>query len=106
MPSPPVLSDEQRKAALAKAASVRKARAEIKEKLKSGSVSFNDLCEQAENDEIVGKMRVLNVLESLPRVGKVKARGLLEYAGVSDTRKLQGLGKNQREKLQSRLAEV
>jgi hypothetical protein len=106
MPNPPALTDEQRKAALEKAAASRRARAEIKEKLKAGSVSFADLCNQAETDEVVGKMKVLSVLESLPRVGKVKARNLLEFAGVSDTRRMQGLGKNQREKLQERLSEV
>lgn len=106
MPLPPALTDEQRKSALEKAAQSRKARAEIKEKLKSGSVTFQDLTKQAENDEVVGKMKVLSVLESLPRVGKVKARSLLDYAGVSDTRRMQGLGKNQREKLLNRLAEV
>ena len=106
MPSPPALTDEQRKAALEKAAASRRQRAEIKEKLKAGSVSFSDLCQQAENDEIVGKMKVLAVLESLPRVGKVKARHLLELAGVSDTRRMQGLGKNQREKLLENLNDV
>ena len=105
MPLPPALTDEQRKAALEKAAASRKARAEVKEKLKAGSVTFAELCEQAPNDDVVGKMKVLSVLESLPRVGKVKARNLLEFAGVSDTRRLQGLGKNQREKLLVKLAE-
>jgi signal recognition particle GTPase len=105
MPSPPALTDEQRKAALAKAAASRKQRAEIKEKLKNGEVTFSDLAEQAATDEVVGKMKVLSVLEALPRVGKVKARHLLEFAGISDTRRMQGLGKNQREKLLEKLAE-
>lgn len=106
MPLPPALTDEQRKAALEKAAASRKARAEIKEKLKSGAISFTDLCNQAQSDEVAGKIKVLSVLESLPRVGKVKARSLLEYAGVSETRRLQGLGKKQREKLLERLSDV
>lgn len=106
MPLPPALTDEQRKAALEKAAASRKARAEIKEQLKAGSVTFDELCKQAEDNDIVGKMKVLSVLESLPRVGKVKARNLLEFAGVSDTRRLQGLGKNQREKLSAKIEEI
>lgn len=106
MPLPPALTDEQRKAALEKAAASRKARAEIKEKLKSGAITFSELCDQAATDEVAGKIKVLAVLESLPRVGKVKARNLLEYAGVSETRRLQGLGAKQREKLQERLSEV
>lgn len=105
MPMPPALTDEQRKAALEKAAASRKARAEIKEKLKSGAITFAELCNQAQTDELAGKMKVLAVLESLPKVGKVKARNLLEFAGVSETRRLQGLGKNQRERLLEKINE-
>lgn len=106
MPSPPALTDEQRKAALEKAAASRRQRAEIKDKLKNGSVTFSDLCKQAESgDEVVGKMKVLAVLESLPRVGKVRARQLLESASVADTRRVQGLGKNQRKTLEDKLSE-
>jgi hypothetical protein len=99
MPLPPALSPEQRQAALEKAAAARRARAELKEKLKMGSISLSELFAQAETDEIVAKMKVLAVLESLPGVGKVKARKLLEENGISDTRRLQGLGVNQRESL-------
>ncbi|HZU71550.1 MAG TPA: integration host factor, actinobacterial type [Acidimicrobiales bacterium] len=99
MPLPPALSPEQRQAALAKAAAARRARAELKEKLKMGSISLSELFAQADTDEVVAKMKVLAVLESLPGVGKVKARKLLEENGISDTRRLQGLGVNQREAL-------
>jgi TfoX/Sxy family transcriptional regulator of competence genes len=42
---------------------------------------------------------VLAVLESLPGTGKVKARRLMGQVGISDTRRLQGLGAKQRELL-------
>jgi hypothetical protein len=48
-------------------------------------------------------MKVLTVLESLPGLGKVKARRLLEECEISETRRLQGLGTNQRRKLFERL---
>ncbi len=99
MPSPPSLSPEQRKAALAKAADARRQRAEIKERLKMGSMTFTELIGQASEDDMVGKMKVLAVLESLPGLGKVKARKLMKEIGISDTRRLQGLGANQRESL-------
>ena len=99
MPLPPSLSSDQRKAALEKAAAARRQRAELKEKLKMGSVSLADLLERAGSDELVGRMKVISVLESLPGVGKVKARRLMEQVGISETRRLQGLGSNQREKL-------
>lgn len=96
MPLPPQLSDEQRRAALAKAAEVRRARAELKEKLKMGSLNLAELLTQAEKDDTVGKMKVLAVLESLPGVGKVKARRTMEEIGISETRRVRGLGEQQR----------
>ena len=99
MPQPPALTPEQRQAALDKAAKVRRERAEVKEKLKIGSISLADLLRMAEADETVGKMKVLSVLESLPGLGKVKARRLMESVGISESRRLQGLGTNQREAL-------
>ena len=88
MPLPPQLTPEQRQAALAKAAEARKARAEIKEKLKMGSLTLK-----------VGKMKVLAVLEALPGVGKVKARRTMEEIGISETRRIRGLGEQQKKSL-------
>jgi hypothetical protein len=99
MPLPPQLTDEQRAAALEKAAAARKARAELKEKLKMGSVTLPELFDQAVGNDTIGKMKVLAVLESLPGLGKVKARRLLEDCEISETRRVQGLGRNQRDKL-------
>ncbi|MCU1485636.1 MAG: hypothetical protein JWN67_2382 [Actinomycetia bacterium] len=104
MPLPPQLSPDQRQAALEKAAAARRLRAELKEKLKMGSLNLHELFDLADKDEIVGKMKVLNVLESLPGLGKVKARRLLEECEISETRRIQGLGVNQRRKLFERLA--
>jgi hypothetical protein len=73
MPLPPTLSPEQRQAALEKAAAARRMRAELKEKLKMGSLSLKELLAQSASDEIVGKMKVLAVLESLPGLGKVRS---------------------------------
>ncbi len=99
MPQPPVLTPEQRKAALEKAALARKARAEIKDHLKTGRTTLKELLGKAEGDDTVGKMKVLAVLEALPGTGKVKARRLMEQVGISETRRLQGLGAKQRESL-------
>ena len=99
MALPPVLSPEQRQAALDKAAVARRARAELKEKLKMGSLNLKELLHQSAGDDIVGKMKVLAVLESLPGVGKVKARRTMEEIGISETRRIRGLGDQQRAKL-------
>jgi hypothetical protein len=99
MALPPVLSPEQRQAALDKAAIARRARAELKEKLKMGSLNLKELLHQSAGDDIIGKMKVLAVLESLPGVGKVKARRTMEEIGISETRRIRGLGDQQRAKL-------
>jgi hypothetical protein len=103
MPLPPALSADQRQAALAKAAAARRQRAELKDRLKMGSVTLKNLLDQGQSDEVVGKMKVLAVLESLPGLGKVKARRVMDEVGISDTRRVQGLGEQQRRKLLERL---
>jgi signal recognition particle GTPase len=99
MPLPPQLSDEQRQAALAKAAEARRARAGLKEKLKMGSLTLKELLDQSDADDVIGKMKVVAVLESLPGVGKVKARRTMEDIGISETRRVRGLGDQQRREL-------
>jgi len=99
MPLPPTLTAEQRQAALEKAAQARKARAELKERLKMGSITLAELLGQSEGDDIIGKMKVVAVLESLPGVGKVKAHRTMEDIGISMTRRVRGLGAQQREAL-------
>jgi hypothetical protein len=99
MPLPPALTPEQRQAALDKAAAARRERAELKEKLKMGSVNLRELLNLADNHEVIAKMKVLAVLESLPGVGKVKARRMMDEIGISETRRVRGLGDQQRSKL-------
>jgi predicted DNA repair protein MutK len=102
MPQPPPISPEARSAALEKAAVARRQRAELKEKLKMGSITLTELFEQA-GDEAIAKMKVLAVLESLPGLGKVKARRTMDDVGIAVTRRVQGLGANQRKALLERL---
>lgn len=99
MANPPSLSPEQRQAALAKAAVARRARAEIKDRLKMGLLTFSELLAEADGDDIVGKMKVLAALESMPRLGKVKARRLMDEIGIAESRRLRGLGESQRRQL-------
>jgi hypothetical protein len=104
MPLPPSLTPEQRQAALEKAAAARRQRAEVKEKLKMGSLSLPELFEQGDRDEVLAKLKVVSVLESLPGVGKVRARRLMQELDISESRRLRGLGRNQREALLGRFS--
>ncbi len=94
----PTLTEEQRREALAKAAEARKKRADIKERLKGGRLSLREVLEMR-GDEVTGKMKVSSVLESLPGVGKVRARKLMERLDISATRRVRGLGAKQKEAL-------
>jgi hypothetical protein len=98
MPLPPPLTEEQRRAALEKAAIARRKRAELKEQLKSGTISLKDLLGRTD-DEVVGKMKVSTVLESLPGVGRVRAKKLMERLDISESRRMRGLGTKQKENL-------
>ena len=97
----PDLSPEQRAAALEKAAAARKARAELRERLKSKGATVGDVLKQGETDEVIGKMRVSAVLESLPGVGKARAAKIMERLEISPTRRVRGLGANQRKALEA-----
>jgi len=103
MATPPQLNPEQRAAALAKAAEARAARAELKSKLKMGTVTLRDALANADTDNVVGKLKVINLLESLPGVGKVKARKVMDEIGIADTRRVRGLGSQQRQALLDQL---
>jgi hypothetical protein len=103
MPLPPTLSPEQRQDALKKAAEARQERARLKDMLKMGSKSLKDLLDEGQGNEVIGKMKVLAVIESLPGLGKVKARRVMDEVGISDTRRVQGLGDQQRRKLLEKL---
>lgn len=92
---PPQLTPEQRQAALRKAASSRKRRAELKIKVKSGEFSIDKILEIAKTEDAIAKMRVKELLESLSGVGKIRAHSMMERLNISATRRIQGLGRLQ-----------
>ncbi|MCL3862823.1 integration host factor, actinobacterial type [Actinotalea sp. K2] len=91
----PPLTPEQRAAALEKAAAARQARAEVKNRLKYSQGSLSEVIEQGRTDDVIGKLKVSALLESLPGVGKIKARAIMADIGISETRRLRGLGPHQ-----------
>lgn len=93
------LTEEQRAAALAKAAHVRRTRAEWKQALKTRSMTVAELLEMAETDEIAAGMKVSAVVVSIPGYGKMKTKRTMEKLGISENRRLRGLGVRQRQKL-------
>ncbi len=96
----PSLTPEEKRKALEKAQIMRRARAELRQKLKKGEVKFADIVEG--NDPVIQRMKVSYLLKSLPRVGKVKADKIMEEVGIDESRRVQGLGKRQKEALLAR----
>jgi len=93
------MTDAQRDAALAKAAAARRQRAEMKALLKTGSLSLEEVFERAESDDIVAGTKVYPLLASMPKMGKIKAKRLMEEHGIAENRKIRGLGPKQRQLL-------
>ena len=100
----PELSDEQRKEALEKAAQARKARAELRDKIKNGEVSLAEVLANGD-DPVIARMKVSMLIESLPGYGKAKAARLMAELEISESRRVKGLGTRQREQLLERLGE-
>ncbi|GAB3498408.1 integration host factor, actinobacterial type [Flexivirga lutea] len=95
----PQLTPEQRAEALAKAAAARRERAEVKNRLKYAQGSLRDVIEAGKDNEVIGKMKVSALLESLPGVGRVRARQIMADIGIAETRRVRGLGANQVQRL-------
>lgn len=93
----PQLTDEQRKAALEKAAQARHERAELRDKIKKGEISLEDVLDS--EDPIASRMKVSALIESLPGYGKAKASKIMDELCISATRRVKGLGARQREQL-------
>jgi hypothetical protein len=93
------LTPEQRQAALEKAAEARRVRSDVKSRLKMGSITLAEVLTMADQDEMVAKIKVLAIIESLPGVGKVTARRTMEELRIAESRRLSGLGPQQRKAL-------
>jgi hypothetical protein len=91
----PPLTPEQRQAALDKAAASRRERAAVKNRLKHSGASLAEVIAEGQKNEVVGKMRVFELLQSMPGIGKVRARQVMERLKISETRRVRGLGAKQ-----------
>lgn len=91
----PPLTPEQRAAALEKAAVARRERAAVKNRLKHAQGSLAEVIKDGKDNEFIGKMKVSALLESMPGVGRVRARRIMHEVGISESRRVRGLGANQ-----------
>lgn len=91
----PELTPEQRASALERAAGARRERAAVKNRLKRSSGSIKQVIHDGRENEAIGKMRVTALLESMPGVGRARARQIMDEVGIAQSRRVRGLGANQ-----------
>lgn len=91
----PQLTPEQRAEALAQSAIARRERAAVKNRLKYAQGLLSEVIVDGKNNDIIGKMKVSALLESMPGVGRVRARQIMDEVGIAGTRRVRGLGNNQ-----------
>lgn len=100
----PQLTPEQRQAALDKAAASRRERAEVKNRLKNSGASIMDVIREGQVNEVIGKMKVVDLLQSMPGLGKVRAKQLMERLAIAESRRVRGLGAKQVAALEAEFA--
>jgi len=98
----PTLTTEQREQALAKAAEARRAKAAALAEITAGKLPVADAL--AGEDPRLHRVKVHRVLTAVRGVGKVTADKMLADARVDPSRRVKGLGANQRKALADLLA--
>lgn len=98
----PQLTQEERKAALEKAKAARIKRAQVREDLKIGKITIEQALAM-KNDPVVGRMKVVTLIETLPGYGKAKAEKVMAEVHIAESRRLRGLGERQQAALLERL---
>jgi guanylate kinase len=96
----PAMPEVDRIAANRKAIAARRARAALKQRLRNGEISPLRVLEQSlVPGTPSATLRITDFLLSFPAIGVVKAERVREELDISDKKRLGGLGKLQRERL-------
>ncbi len=95
------MPEVDRQAANRAAIEARRARAALKQRLRSGELSPIKALGDAQRDgSAAATLRVTEFLQTFPAVGEVKAARLLDELQISPRKRLGGLGVHQRERLE------
>lgn len=86
-------ASDRREAAFVLAERIRQSRNDLIDRVRSGSVSAREVLEST--DPFVRGVKVVAVIESLPGLGKVKARRILEDVDISANDKVHDLDRDQ-----------
>ncbi len=100
----PSLSPEQLQAAREAATKARRARAELKNKVRNGEYSLSEALDVASADDVLAHVRVVDLLKSMPRIGEKRAAEIMERLGIASNRRVRGLGRHQVAALKAELS--
>lgn len=92
----PNLTTEQRRANLEKAKAARSKRAAVLKKVTNGTYSVEDVLNMALEDKAISRMRAFTLIKAVPGYGFSKTQQLLKKLHIAESRRLGGLGSNQR----------
>ncbi|MHA6509539.1 integration host factor, actinobacterial type [Tessaracoccus sp. Y1736] len=95
----PQLSSAQLEAAREAATQARRARAELKEQVKTGTVSFTEALNKSVGDDTLSRIKVVDLLRAMPRVGITRASEIMENLQIAPNRRIRGLGRHQVDRL-------
>ena len=99
--TPPKLSKEALASAGAKAVAARRDRAAIKQALANEELSIFDVINDGR--ESIQRMKIRELLDAAPGVGERRAFTIMEKAGISQSRRIAGLGAHQLKKLREEM---
>ena len=93
------LTDEERARAREKATAARTVRAEVKKALREGTMTVAEVLQRGDSDEAVSRLKVTDLLEATPGIGKVRSAAIMDQIDIARTRRVRGLGQHQRRAL-------
>ena len=67
----------------------------MKNRLKHSGATIAEVLAEGEANEVIGKMRVSELLQSMPGLGKVRSAQVMERLKISESRRVRGLGSKQ-----------
>lgn len=96
----PQLSSAQLESARAAATEARRARAALKERVRTGDLTLSAALAEAMEDESLSRVKVVDLLRALPRVGVTRSAEIMENLGIAPNRRIRGLGRHQVQRLE------
>lgn len=95
----PTLSGAELESARAAATDARRARAALKEQVKSGVLTLGEAIAAANENDALSRIKVVDLLRSLPRVGVTRSQEIMEALDIAPNRRIRGLGRHQIQRL-------